>query len=162
MKYCYFLAITCKALILGGTFQSSWFPMKGKDQYLLFPISNRALDLVHLVSVRAWWEAYIGICLGNSSVRQSAVDCSPHPQTLAGELSDRAQPGVRNACPATSEPQLLQLIEEICSHFFLLGASGTQCRHSPLVSRAGEREEPKEVLIGLFYHQIVCPSTVLV
>lgn len=45
---------------------------------------------------------------------------------------------------------------------FFLGALGTQCLYSSLASKAGKREELKEVLVGLFFLQIVGPSSVLV
>lgn len=45
---------------------------------------------------------------------------------------------------------------------FFLGALGTQCLYSPPASETGKREELKEVLVGLFFLQIVGPSGVLV
>lgn len=64
------------------------FPQKARIDTYFGPVSDKAMDFAHLVSVRALWKAYVGICLGNNSIRHSAVDSSPHLQTLAGQPSD--------------------------------------------------------------------------
>ena len=45
---------------------------------------------------------------------------------------------------------------------FFLGVLGAQCLYLPLASKAGKREELKEVLVGLFFLPVVGPSSFLV
>lgn len=51
---------------------------------------------------------------------------------------------------------------EVCSHFFLSGSLGYTMSAFTSCSKAGKREELKEVMVGLVFLHIVGPSRVLV